>query len=246
MAIIDIKVVPLGRSHMALCSTTFLLALTLLSIKLCLSNAYALHERHPPLPNDEGPLVLFNFNQQDDVADWVEISDTTRSVGKSKAVMTIVESEAVRRAIFFALLNPQPDGACFAGMRKFYDAPQDWSEYVYIVLNKARNQGENTQYKFVVQDNSSLSNSSLVFEGFFDTSSFPEDEDGFVFVTYPLDKLICSYHGKICDLDVNTRQILSVGLQIAGGVYIDDMDQYGPATLGKYSILMSIQLITFL
>jgi len=195
------------------------------------SDAYALRERKPALVEDEGSLVLFDFNKYSEVSDWIEISDTTRSVGKSKAVMTIVESETVRRAVFFALLNPQPDGACFAGMRKFYNTPQDWSEYVYIALNRVRNQGENTQYKIIIQDDKSVYNSSLVFEGFFDVTSFPEDDEGFIYVTYPLDKFICTYHGQHCNLDVNTRHVVSAGLQIFGGVYIENMDQYGPATL---------------
>lgn len=212
-------------------NTFFLLWVVAILLPYQFSDAYAVRERKPALVEDEGALILFDFNKYSDPSDWIEVSDTTRSAGKSKAIMTIVEAETVRRAVFFALLNPLPDTACFAGMRKFYDTPQDWSEYLYIVMNRVRNQGENTQYKFIIQDDKSLHNSSLIFEGFFDVTSFPEDDEGFIYVTYPLDKVLCTYHGKYCNLQVNTTQIYSVGLQIAGGVYIENMDQYGPATL---------------
>lgn len=49
--------------------------------------------------------------------DWQEQSDTVRSVGMSKAVFVIHRNTEFRRAIFFALLNPQPNGAGFAGIR---------------------------------------------------------------------------------------------------------------------------------
>ena len=41
----------------------------------------------------------------------MKVSDTVRTVGLSKADFTLVQSQAVRRAVFFALLNPQPNGA---------------------------------------------------------------------------------------------------------------------------------------
>lgn len=60
----------------------------------------------------------------------VQVSDTARSVGMSKAAIEIVESaDTERRAVFFALLNPQPDSACFAGMKSSFDSLQDWSEF---------------------------------------------------------------------------------------------------------------------
>lgn len=200
----------------------------------CICISYAISEFGKKSLDEVGVLILFDFNEDAQVSDWIEVSDTKRSVGKSKANIDIVESDAVRRAVFFTLLNPQEDGACFAGVRKVFEAAQDWSQYVYIAINRARSQGENSQYKITVQDDKSITNSSIVFEGFFDTTSFVQNKDGFVFISYPLDDLICSYHGQHCDddiSDVNKNHILSVGLQISGGVYTDKYDQRGVASL---------------
>merc|ERR1712172_308144 len=51
-----------------------------------------------------------------DVNDWYEVSDTVRSVGKSKATLVLQKTRQFQQGIFFVLLNPQPNGACFAGM----------------------------------------------------------------------------------------------------------------------------------
>ena len=59
---------------------------------------------------------LFDFTSLDHVDDWYEVSDTVREVGKSKATLVLQKTRMFQRAIFFALLNPQPNGACFAGM----------------------------------------------------------------------------------------------------------------------------------
>ena len=39
-----------------------------------------------------------------------------RVPGKSKGALVLQKTQLFQRAVFFALLNPQPDGACFAGM----------------------------------------------------------------------------------------------------------------------------------
>lgn len=60
---------------------------------------------------------LFDFTNNDDVDAWQEQSDTVRDVGMSKALMVLHKNIGFRRAIFFALLNPQLNGAGFAGIR---------------------------------------------------------------------------------------------------------------------------------
>ena len=61
-------------------------------------------------------MMLFDFTTTDNVSNWYEVSDTVRNVGKSKATLVLQKTRIFQRAIFFALLNPQPNGACFAGM----------------------------------------------------------------------------------------------------------------------------------
>lgn len=77
--------------------------------------------------NQSESEFLFDFTTMDNVDDWYEVSDTVREVGKSKAALVLQKTRQFRRAVFFALLNPQPNGACFAGMYK--DGPFDFSAY---------------------------------------------------------------------------------------------------------------------
>ena len=38
---------------------------------------------------------------------WVEVSDTVREVGKSKAALVSQKTRVFQRAVLFAILNPQ-------------------------------------------------------------------------------------------------------------------------------------------
>ena len=67
--------------------------------------------------------TIFNFNSETEFTDedaansWWESSDTVRTPGMSKASFVLQKSKLFQRAIFFALLNPQPNGAGFAGVK---------------------------------------------------------------------------------------------------------------------------------
>jgi hypothetical protein len=45
--------------------------------------------------------------------DWFEVSDTTRSVGKSLAVINVQKTQQYQQGVFFTLLNPQPGNKIF-------------------------------------------------------------------------------------------------------------------------------------
>jgi len=75
-------------------------------------------------PNSESTEMrtIFNFNSETEFTDedansWWESSDTVRTPGMSKASFVLQKSKLFQRAIFFALLNPQPNGAGFAGVK---------------------------------------------------------------------------------------------------------------------------------
>ena len=57
-------------------------------------------------------IQLFSFS-----ASWTEVSDTARSVGRSKGALVLQKTKVYQRAVFFAVLNPQPNGACFVGFK---------------------------------------------------------------------------------------------------------------------------------
>lgn len=64
----------------------------------------------------ETTKMLFDFTKMKALDQWVESSDTVREVGMSKASLVIQKTQVFQRAVFFTLLNPQPNGAGFAGM----------------------------------------------------------------------------------------------------------------------------------
>jgi hypothetical protein len=172
--------------------------------------------------------VLFDFTQPraDSVESFHEVSDTTRDVGMSKAVISIVESEAVRHAVFFSLLNPQENSACFAGVQSDFGVSSDWASYAAVEIN-LRAQGQFNVFKVVIKDTQSQSNSSLAFESFFETDI---ESLSFETVRVPMTNLKCSYRGKACQEQILISQITSFGLQAAGGVY-ESFTQQGAASL---------------
>ncbi|CAH8534832.1 unnamed protein product [Heterobilharzia americana] len=68
------------------------------------------------LVDNSNDLILFNFTDSETTSldRWVEVSDTVREAGRSKAALVSHVAYNYQSAIFFYLLNPLPDGACFA------------------------------------------------------------------------------------------------------------------------------------
>ena len=59
-----------------------------------------------------------------------------REVGKSKATLVAQQTQLFTRAVLFAVLNPQENGACFAGMRAELGR-KDVSQYVHCSCIRA-------------------------------------------------------------------------------------------------------------
>lgn len=101
--------------------------------------------------NDKNELLektLFDFTESDDPMNWIEQSDTVREVGMSKAIFTRQKTQVFQRGIIFFLLNPQPNGAGFAGVRILRNF--NLSEYQNLQMN-VRGQGENINYKVILR-----------------------------------------------------------------------------------------------
>lgn len=122
-------------------------------------------------------MTLFDFTDMQSVDDWQEVSDTVRTVGRSKAVLTLQTSQLFQRAIFFTLLNPQANGAGFAGVRKLTNL--DLSRFKNIKIT-CRGQGENNYYKISLRHRGQNSNEDLSYEQFF-TVKLPSLDLGFIF-----------------------------------------------------------------
>ncbi|XP_044732342.1 uncharacterized protein LOC123295167 isoform X4 [Chrysoperla carnea] len=158
--------------------------------------------------------TLFDFTTVDNLNDWYEVSDSVREVGKSKGVMVLQKTRVFQRAIFFSLLNPQPNGACFAGVKT--ETMFDLSKFESLTLN-VRGQGSASIYKVVIKHKSQNSTTP----DYEQTFEAPMDEE-FVTVRLDLDKFKPYFRGKfVNDTEpLDKSHITSIGLQVAGGVYL--------------------------
>jgi NADH dehydrogenase [ubiquinone] 1 alpha subcomplex assembly factor 1 len=89
-------------------------------------------------------------------------------VGKSKAVLVEQKTQQFQRAVFFTLLNPQPNGAGFAGIvnRK---ASYDLSAFTGLKWS-VRAQGENFIYKVLLRHHNEESSLQPSYEIFFEVN----------------------------------------------------------------------------
>jgi hypothetical protein len=111
--------------------------------------------------------ILFDFTHStSSVNDWIEVSDTERDVGKSKGVLVEQTTEKFQRAIFFSLLNPQPNGAAFAGV-VYRKKSFDLTSFTGLKLS-VRAQGENFIYKLILRHHNEESSLQPSYENFFE------------------------------------------------------------------------------
>ena len=118
-------------------------------------------------------MLLFDFtNGTSAFDDWVEVSDTEREVGKSKGSLVQQTTQQFQRAIFFTLLNPQPNGAGFAGI-VYRKKPFDLAAFQGLKLT-VRAQGENFFYKAMLRHHNDESSLQPSYEAFFEVRSGPK------------------------------------------------------------------------
>ncbi|KAL1451735.1 hypothetical protein WDU94_006085 [Cyamophila willieti] len=159
--------------------------------------------------------TLFDFTTSPHLDNWEEVSDTKRDVGKSKAVFTLHKSSNFQNAIFFTLLNPQSNGACFAGSRT--DVKFDLSKYDMLVLFGHVHGNHNASYKIVLQHNGIQDNRVPCYEYIFHAQ--PSHEP--LLFQLPLDEFKPIFRGRYVPgtPPLNKANITRLGIQTFGGVY---------------------------
>merc|ERR1712215_467902 len=98
---------------------------------------------------------IFDFNSEekftnDEAGNWYESSDTVRTAGMSKAAFSLQKSKLFQRAVMFAVINPQPNGAGFAGV-KVNISFEDYQDKEGIQL-RIRGQGNLKNWKVVLTE----------------------------------------------------------------------------------------------
>ncbi|KAJ8960930.1 hypothetical protein NQ318_020230 [Aromia moschata] len=164
-----------------------------------------------------------NFQTNGEVSSWSELSDTVMAEGKSKSSFVLFKSNLFRRAVLFTMLNPQPCGAAFAGIRKIVDL--DISGYEAISL-EVRGRGQYKGYEFVLRHKGQAGSDAPSYVYFFEV---PFD---FEVVRLPIKQfkpyLMGNYYDKGEPLD--TSRITSIGILAYGGAHLPKKQQ-GAAAL---------------
>lgn len=174
-----------------------------------------------------GSKVLFDFRNASSLEDWTESSDTVRVVGMSKASFVLQKSQLFSRAVLFTMLNPQPNGACFAG---FWNRKEthDLSGYEGLEVS-VRQQGDAPIQKVVLYHNGEQEASGTCsYEVKYNAGNNTE----FRSMQLPFSAFEGYKRGRKCPNPppLNTANITSVGLQVAGGVH-EDYKQSGVSSL---------------
>lgn len=173
-------------------------------------------------------MMLFDFTTTDNVTNWYEVSDTVRNVGKSKATLVLQKTKIFQRAIFFALLNPQTNGACFAGMDIDLLFQNDFSGYSGLEI-RFKSQGQNvSEWKLKLKTDISVDRFTSYQQKFSASKNNEDFETAFLaFSDFHQD-----VNGEVPEdeIPLNLSKIKTIGIQAFGGVY-DSFKQNGPVTL---------------
>jgi len=181
--------------------------------------------------------MLFDFTNpalfgEEQAASWWESSDTVRSAGMSKAVFSLQRSVRFQRALLFAIINPQPNGAGFAGMKSnitFSDEQLKVKPQGFLL--KLRGQGQLQYWKVVLTNSDQLGLPLLyTYEHKFSLHSLNNGEMEEVHL--PLTEFAPFFRGQQVEdaPPLDLTKIGAFGLQTFGGVY-DDFKQSGVGSL---------------
>jgi len=180
---------------------------------------------HAASPDMEGK-VLFDFTTLKNLDGWREQSDPVREVGKSKASFVLQTTRVFQRAVLFTLLNPQPNGAGFAGVRT--NTRLDLAKYSAIQI-QLRGQGQNSGYKVCLRHKGLNNEPHPTYE-----QMFTAPMEKFAVVTLPLSEFKPFYRGRPLDPaevgELDKSNITNFEFQIYGGVYLREK-QAGASSL---------------
>merc|ERR1711872_584316 len=193
------------------------------------------------IKEQQGKKMLFDFTDpkifaEEEAASWWESSDTVRSAVMSKAVFSLQRSVRFQRAVLFAMINPQPNGAGFAGVKSNISfSEEDLRTKPQGFLLKLRGQGQLQYWKVVLTNSDQLDLPLLyTYEHKFRLNSLNSEMEE---VHLSLTEFAAFFRGQQVEdaPPLDLTKIGAFGLQTFGGVY-DDFKQSGVGTLEIDSI----------
>lgn len=177
----------------------------------------------PNAESKNSATKLYDFRTATNLDSWWESSDTVRTPGMSKASFVLQKSRLFQRGVLFTMINPQPNGAGFAGYNT--DGNWDLSEHCILELH-IRPQGQSEHYKINLRHKGQDTRNGS-YEHFFKVN-----KDEFQVVQLPLDDFQFYYRGHIQpDAEpLDKSKVTGLGIQVPGGVY-SDFKQSGASSL---------------
>merc|ERR1711874_380509 len=133
----------------------------------------------------------------------------------SKAAFSRQKSPMFQRAVLFAMINPQPNGAGFAGVRSDVGSRRGQFENATELHLRVRGQGDLTHWKVVLtQDGEEYVTYQNVFE-------VQKDGEQFEVVRLRLDEFKPYRRGRPMPDEpaLNMSEVATLGLQAFGGVH---------------------------
>ena len=177
--------------------------------------------------------VLFDFTKcsSADISAWSEVSDTVREPGMSKAVLSLQRTRLFQRAVMFAMINPQPNGAGFAGvLTTIPESVASHAESTGLRLH-VRGQGQLQHWKVVLTDRDQVGvRGGYEYEQKFQLQTMSERQ--FETVELPFSNFRAFKWGKEVE-DAPPFDLVKTGtfgFQTFGGVY-DHYKQQGTGSL---------------
>ena len=175
------------------------------------------------------PSIFFDFTHPV-ATQWSEVSDTVRPAGLSKATWgSVTSTEGGTYFVLFTLLNPQPNGAGFAGI----SARVSWNLSSASVLGfKARSLG-NPFYGIVLKDPSCQDD---YFQAQLKTVPDDSEEGDYSHYHVNLSEFERFYQGSpITGPSLQRANITEFGIRMIGGVY-QSFKQEGVSSLQLKSV----------
>ncbi|CAH8522294.1 unnamed protein product [Schistosoma guineensis] len=164
--------------------------------------------------SDSGNLTLFNFSAHG--TSLFEVSDTFRVEGRSIAALVPHTAYNNQSAVFFYLLNPQPDGSGFAG---FHHKFNNWnlSNYTGVII-EIHTHGRNPNMKLIFYGNCSEIHTCHSYESFFETSGEREQ------IKLPFSTFKPYFRGepKPDSPPLDLTQLSRIGIQVYGSIVEPD------------------------
>ncbi|VDN21281.1 unnamed protein product [Dibothriocephalus latus] len=184
--------------------------------------------------------LLFDFRTSHDFSKWSECSDTCRTDGNptrfgSKAIITSHKGTHSTCAIFFYLLDPLPNGCCFANV-EYKENRWDLSDYDGIEA-ELRRTGSNEWFKFVLDQEHYYEKqfqvcfSQTLASGDRDNVCLFQAPSEFETVRFAFSDFKAYSHGKpVENAPPLNKSNLGFSIQVFGGVF-EPFKQSGPGIL---------------